>query len=179
MNLCWEMIRYLCFPLLDAHGAAEDCLRELRAGGDADRAKRACLAGWKQDIDELFAFLETARAEYTLEDVRPVPFRVEHLPGSVPSCAIRSPPRIIREILEERYPGSGAFSPPSRGWRSGSASRSPRSAHAGPAGRLGVAASFQGKGTRVLMDPRRIDFSKPEGPRGAGALSRRVWSFWR
>lgn len=169
MNLCWEMIRYLCFPLLDAHGAAEDCLRELRAGGDADRAKRACLAGWKQDIDELFAFLETARAEYALEDVRPVPFEW-NIYRQRPQLRYSIASRIIREILEERYP-VGSFLPslPRMAERFGVAVSTVRRTLDLLAG-LGVAASFQGKGTRVLMDPRRIDFSKPEGPRGAGAL---------
>lgn len=161
MNLCWEMIRYLCFPLLDAHGAAEDCLRELRAGGDADRAKRVCPAGWKQDIDELFAFLETARAEYALEDVRPVPFEW-NIYRQRPQLRYSIASRIIREILEERYP-VGSFLPslPRMAERFGVAVSTIRRTLDLLAG-LGVAVSFQGKGTRVLMDPRRIDFSKPE-----------------
>ncbi|MFR9190677.1 MAG: hypothetical protein ACLVL7_10975, partial [Anaerotruncus massiliensis (ex Togo et al. 2019)] len=94
-------------PLTPRRGG--DCLRELRAGGDADRAKRACLAGWKQDIDELFAFLETARAEYALEDVRPVPFEW-NIYRQRPQLRYSIASRIIREILEERYP-VGSFLP--------------------------------------------------------------------
>lgn len=178
MNLCWEMIRYLCFPLLDAHGAAEDCLRELRAGGDADRAKRACLAGWKQDIDELFAFLETARAEYALEDVRPVPFEW-NIYRQRPQLRYSIASRIIREILEERYP-VGSFLP-----------SLPRMAE-----RFGVAVST----VRRTLDPAGPGSASPRPSRGRGRGSswtpggstfpnrrsarrwgstRRAWSFWR
>ena len=164
LNLYWEMVRYIRFPYMA--GPKEQEQDQARLKGKTREAVIVYLRdefekSYTKAVTTLFAFLESARSEYALENEPQIPF-VWNLYRQRPQLRYSLASRIIREIISGRYPvGSYLPSLPNLSEQYGVALNTVRRTLS-ILGSLGVTRSYHGKGTLVCMEPVQIDLTRPE-----------------
>lgn len=168
LNLFWDIIRYVCFPYLA--NREERPYEQLSMSKKTDDQiiellqQRFDQKHWKA-IEDLYAFIDEARAEYSLENAEQVPFHwTIYRPR--PQLRYTLASLLIREMIEGHYP-AGSYLPslPQLAKRYGVGLSTVRRALE-LLNSLGVVVTFHGKGTQVCVNPLRIDYTRPEVQEG-------------
>lgn len=159
-NLYWELIRFLKFPYLEASDWNEPVFYE-----SVHKTIQMLGQRYKEDFrnsaDRLFEFIEEARKEFSMEKVEPVSFQW-NIYRQRPQLCYTLVCHVIRDIGKGIYP-VGSFLPslPQMS-KNYTVSVSTVRRSLSILNSAGITQSFQGKGTKVQMNVREINFQRSE-----------------
>lgn len=159
LSLYWETIRYIRFPYLDNREEKETA--GCRLGGMTREEAITALedqfkASYGGAVSGLFSFIEDAEKEFSLKQVKQIPFSWD-VYRNRPQRRYSLASRIIREIIHGSYPpGSYLPSLPRMADRYGVGLNTIRRA-LGILEDLGMTRSYHGKGTMVCPEPEIIE----------------------
>ena len=161
LNLLWEITRYLRFPYLVNHMDAFRSPKEAVLDTPEDTIaflRQESERSYRSSSERLYAFIEDAQKEYSLDSLEPVPF-CWNIYRQRPQLRYSLACLLIREIMYGKYPpGSYLPSLPQMVSRYGITMMTVRRTIE-LLEELGITLSFQGKGTQVCPKPLPADFT--------------------
>ena len=159
LDLYWETIRYIRFPYLDNKADVET---EVWKAGELSQEevisalRNRFEVSYGKAASDLFAFMDEAENEFSLKQVKQIPFCWDVF-RSRPQRRYSLASRIIREIIHDSYP-AGSYLPslPHMADRYGVGMNTIRRA-LDILEDLGMTRSYHGKGTIVCTEPEKIE----------------------
>lgn len=164
LNLYWECISYIRFPYVASKKERHISREEFRENLSQDITtflNREFDSFYQQVEKDLFDFIKEAPAVCRIEEDGQIPFRW-NIYRQRPQLKYSVASLLIREILEGKYP-AGSYLPslPQMVERYGISETTVRRTLS-LLENLGVTCSYQGKGTKVCMGQKKIQYWEPE-----------------
>ncbi|MBC3937355.1 GntR family transcriptional regulator [Anaerotruncus massiliensis (ex Liu et al. 2021)] len=167
LNLYWEIIRYLRFPLLIERPVVD--VESARGGPNPENVfaqiNAVLVNTYAQASSELFAFIQKAREEYSLENAPQIPFRW-HIYRQRPQMRYSLASRVIREIQRGTYSAGDSLPSLSEMSRRYGVSLNTVRRMLSLLNEFGITESHKGRRASVRMEPVRFDLTKPEHQNG-------------
>lgn len=164
LNLLSEGIRYLRYPYLAEKKSPVISSKELQdmTQNDAVSSLKEKIRNSNSDlIQDLFEYIDRVSKEYKLGSMEPIPFQW-NIYRQRPQMRYTLASLIIREIMSGEKPVGSYLPSLPQMEKQYKVSLTTLRRTLSLLGELGITRSYQGKGTQVCMEPRRIDFSKSE-----------------